>query len=178
MKGVRAAARYAKALLQLAEQNQLTEKVVQDARMIHGLISDSKELELLLSSPLVKADKKMLVLNKLFEGKVEDLSLKLIQQTVKQNRENLLSVIFAEMIAQYNKANQIAKVDVTTAIPLEDSVREDIKAKLVQAYKLSKVELVEKVDESLLGGMILRIDDKQLDASIRRKLNDIKKELV
>ncbi|MEQ8907665.1 MAG: ATP synthase F1 subunit delta [Vicingaceae bacterium] len=178
MKGVRAAVRYAKALLQLAAEKQLTEQVVQDARMVHALISESKDLTLLLNSPLVRADKKEAVLTEIFSGKVQDLSLKLIQQTVQHNRENLLGVIFEQMITQYNNSHRIAKVDVSTAIPLEESIKEEISKKFIETFKLSKVELNEEVDEDLIGGLVLRMGDKQLDASIRRQLNDIKKELV
>tara|TARA_B100000965_G_C19542408_1_gene736202 strand:+ start:973 stop:1509 length:537 start_codon:yes stop_codon:yes gene_type:complete len=178
MKGVRAAARYAKAFLQLAKEQNATQAVIEDARMISRIVTESKELHLMLNSPLIKADKKGLALNKVFEGKVNGLTLNLINQVVKQNRENILPTIADQMIAQYNEANKIASVSVTTAIPLDASVKADLIGKLKEAYQLTDVELEEKIDTDLIGGMVLRMGDKQLDASIRRQLNDIKKELV
>lgn len=178
MKGVRAAVRYAKALLQLAQEKNSLDVVIADVKLIHNTIEENRELALMLQSPLVKSDKKESVLTSIFGSKINELTLKFVQLVVEQKRENSLQTICEQFIASYNELKNIAIVNVTTTQPLTESLRAEIVKKIKSDYQLSEVELVEKVDESLIGGMILRIGDKQLDASIRRQLNDIKQELI
>ena len=101
-----------------------------------------------------------------------------IKQIVSQGRENILEMICEEFINQYNEIKNIAKVSVTTPVALTAELKQELIKKITTDYQLSEIELEEKVDESLIGGMVLRIGDKQLDASIRRQLNDIKQELI
>ena len=178
MKGVRAAVRYAKALRQLAEEKNLLDAIVADVKLIHNTIEKSRELELLLQSPLVKSDKKGEVLSSIFGSKINELTLNFIKQLLSQGRENILKTVCEEYINQYNAIRNIAKVSVTTSVPLTNELRTELVQKIKSDYNLSEVELTEKVDQNLIGGMVLRIGDKQLDASIRRQLNDIKQELV
>jgi F-type H+-transporting ATPase subunit delta len=178
MKGVRAAIRYAKALMQLAQDNKSIDAVVSDVKMIYNLINQSDDLRMLLSSPLIKSDKKQSILTSLFNGKVNDLTLKFIQLVVEQNREGSLAVIADEFITIFNEKNNIAKVSLTTAAALDDKSREMILNTIKEKYKFSEIQLEESVDSELLGGMIMRIGDKQMDASIRGQLRKIENELV
>ena len=178
MKGVRAAIRYAKALMQLAQENGSVEAIVTDVKMIHHLIENSDDLRMLLSSPLIKSDKKQSVLNTLFSGKVNDLTLKFIQLVVEHNREGSLGVMTQEFISLYNEKNNIATVNLTTATALDKGSRDLILKTIKEKYNFSEIQLNESVDADLLGGLVMRIGDKQLDASIRGQLNKIENELV
>ncbi len=178
MKGVRAAIRYAKALQQLAQEKNLLDIVVVDVKLIHNTIVENKELESMLQSPLIKADKKSNVLTEIFNEKINNQSLQFVQHVVAHKREAMLSVICEEFIKIYNEINNIASVTVTTPAALTDALRAELVNKIKTDYSLSAVELVENIDASLIGGIVLRISDKQLDASVRGQLNDIKQELV
>lgn len=178
MKGVRAAVRYAKAFQQLTKERNLLDTAIVDVKLIHNTIAENKELALMLQSPIIKADKKSTVLTLIFDKKINELSLTFLQQIVAHKREAILAVICEEFISIYNGIKNIAVVKVTSAVALTESMRADLIAKIKKDYSLSAVELSEKVDESLIGGMILRIGDKQLDASVRGQLNNIKQELV
>ena len=178
MKGVRAAIRYAKALMQLAEENKSLDTVVADVKMIHNLVEGSADLRMLLSSPLIKSDKKQSILTSLLTDKVSDLTLKFIQLVVEQNRESSLGVIAEEFIGIYNENNNIAKVSLTTATALDTNSRDLILKTIKEKYNFSEIQLEESVDADLLGGMVMRIGDKQMDASIRGQLRKIENELV
>ena len=178
MRGVRAAVRYAKALMQLAQEKGILDQIYKDIKSIDSAINGSHDLELLLQSPLVKSEKKQSILQSIFNGKVNDLSLNFINQVTKQNREGSLSIICEEFIKQYNTVNNIAKVSITTSTPLNAALKAELLAILKSKYKFSSIDLEEAVDASLIGGMVLRMGDNQLDASIRRQLNDIRNELV
>ena len=178
MKGVRAAIRYAKALEQLSQEKSILEVIVVDVKLIHNTIVENKDLAMMLKSPLVKADKKGNVLTSIFDKKINELTVKFIQLVVSHKRENILLAICEQVIGIYNEIKNISRVTVTTPNALTDALRTELVAKIKTEYSLSAVELVENVDASLIGGLVLRIGDKQLDASIRRQLNDIKQELV
>lgn len=178
MKGVRAAIRYAKALQQLAQEQQLLDTVIVDVTLIHSTIVNNNELTSMLRSPLIKADKKSSVITAIFDKKINEHTLRFIQLVVSHKREAMLDVICEEFIKVYDALKNIARLTVTTPSALTDALRAELINKIKSDYSLSAVELVEKTDASLIGGMILRMGDKQLDASIRRQLNDIKQELV
>jgi F-type H+-transporting ATPase subunit delta len=178
MKGSRAAVRYAKAFKQLSVENNLLDTVIEDIRFIHLTIESSRDLELMLRSPLIKMGKKRAVVKAVFEGKIHASTLNFLDHIVQNARENILSGIAESFIKQYNEIKNIASVSVTTSQAMKSDLKESLLASLKTKYSFSQIELEEKVDADLIGGMVLRIGDKQLDASIRRQLNDIKQELV
>ncbi len=178
MKGIRAAKRYAKSFMQLAIEKSVLDEVLLDIKMIHKLIADSKELKNMLQSPLVNSDKKRSICKQLFDGKVNALTSNFIDLCVELKREAVLDIICEEIIAQYNDLKNIAKVNISTAVKMSESNKAKILESIKSAYQLETIELTETVDESLLGGMVMRIGDRQLDASIKRQLVDIEKELV
>ncbi len=178
MRGVRAAARYAKALKQLAQEKGILNDVLNDINTIYSSINENRELALLLQSPLVKSERKKTILLSIYQGKVNELTLTFIKQVVALGRENILAVICEEFVNQYNEFNNIAKVTVKTSIPLQADQKTELINIIKSKYNFSSIDLDEQIDESLIGGMVIRIGDMQLDASIRRQLNDIKNELV
>lgn len=178
MRGARAAARYAKALKQLAQEKGILNDVLDDINTIYSSINENRELALLLQSPLVKSEKKKTILLSVYQGKVNELTLTFIKQVVALGRENILAVICEKFVNQYNEFNNIAKVTVKTSIPLQADQKAELINIIKAKYSFSSIDLDEQIDESLIGGMVIRIGDMQLDASIRRQLNDIKNELV
>jgi len=178
MKGNRAAVRYAKSLIILAKEKGQYDAVLADVQMLSNLIKESKELDLFLSNPLIKMEKRRSILASMFEGKVNALTYDFIQLVVTQKRESILKQIFNQFIAQYNELNKIANVSVSTAVAMDDKLKSQLMDSLKKAYNYAEIKLEEKVDEQLIGGLLLRIGDRQMDATIRRQLNDIEKELV
>ena len=178
MKGVRAAIRYAKALMQLAEEKKSLDLVVADVEMIHDLINKSDDLRMLLASPLINSDKKQSILNSLFSGKANELTMSFIQLVVEQNREASLGLMAQEFISIFNEKNNIATVSLTTAKELDKNSKELILNTIKAKYNYSKIQLEETVDSDLIGGLVMRIGDRQLDASIRGQLRKIENELV
>lgn len=178
MKGHRAAVRYAKSFMQIAKEKSILDELKGDVEGILNAIRESNELSNFLNSPLIKIDKKKEILNEVFQSKVNDLSLKFILQIADHKREGLLETICEEFIKQYNKEHNIAKVQLSTATKLTEAQRKGVLDFIDKNYDFKSVELEEEVDEELIGGLVLRIEDKQIDGSIKRKLQDIKQELI
>lgn len=169
--------RYANALMQLAAEANLLDKVFENMQLLRNSIADSKDLALLLKSPIVKGKDKIAVLDKAFQSKIEELSTKFLHLLVNKGRESYLSEICEAFINAYNAQHKIAKVTLTTAIPATEKIIAEVTTLLTQSGKYNKVAITQKVDESIIGGFILKMDDQLLDNSIQHKLRVIKKEL-
>ncbi|MCL7762175.1 ATP synthase F1 subunit delta [Polaribacter sp. Z014] len=175
MKDTRAALRYAKAILNLAKDSKEETVVNKDMLFIATTISENETFEVMLNSPIVKSSDKTKVLNALFTGKVNNITLGLFH-LLKDNKRIAMLLSIAQQYAiiyDYDKHLQEAKV--TTAIPLTKEVEDAFLAKIV-ALTGEKANLVNEVNPDILGGFILRVGDVQYDASISNYLNELKKE--
>ena len=172
MRNTRVTLRYAKSLLELAvEQNQL-DACKADMEDVVAACKESKELSLLLKSPVIKSDKKVAILNEVFAS-FNTLSKSFINIITNKKREMLLEEIAEQFLLVYKQHKGIESAVVTTAIPLDNDLRAAIQA-FVEKHGGGQVELTEKVDEKLIGGAVIRMGDKQLDASVLRQINDLK----
>jgi F-type H+-transporting ATPase subunit delta len=168
--------RYARALLSLASEEQIAGQVNEDMQYIHKVFSSSKELKIILKSPVVREGKKQRIIQQLFEGKIHPLLLGYIRIIVRKQRANLLDGIAAAYLKVYMEAMGIEVVELTTAIPVNDELKEKA---LMAARKLTKMQVIfrEKVNPDIMGGFILNLGDKQYDASVQKRLRRIKKHL-
>ena len=177
MGSTRVASRYAKALLGLAsERNELT-SVDSDINTLSSLVESSRDFELLLVSPVIKPDQKKSVLEALLKGKVSEVTYSFIQLLVSKGREGIVPSIIEETKAQLRTMNNIQAATVKTASPLDDSSRAKILAEVAKLHN-GEVELKEIVDPEILGGFVLRMDDREIDASIKRQLNKLGRKLT
>ena len=177
MKDTRAALRYAKAVLNLAIDLNKENEVNDNMQLIAGTIADSKDLQIMLSSPVIKADQKKETLLAIFAKKINNISEGLIGQLVDNKRLALLHEVATQysIIYDHYKGTQVARV--TSAVPLSDDLKEKVLAK-VKELTGKTTEIENTVDESILGGFILRVGDLQYDASIANKLNKLKREFT
>ncbi|WP_405610194.1 ATP synthase F1 subunit delta [Polaribacter sp. Asnod1-A03] len=175
MKDARAAIRYAKAILNLAKDSNEESVVNDDMLFIANTISENDEFAVMLTSPIVKASDKIKVLNALFQGKVNNITLGLFHLLQDNKRIAMLYSIAQQyaIIYDFDKHMQVAKV--TTAVPLTADIEKQILAKIV-ALTGEEANLENVVNPDILGGFILRVGDVQYDASISNYLNELKKE--
>ncbi len=160
-------------LLELATEQGALEKVRADVQMLLDSIAGSRDLLLMLRSPVIQHLKKGAVLQKIFEGKVQDLTMKFIRIVAAKGRENLLPEIAEEFIRLYNDQSGLQEAVVTTAFPIDKGIRGEFE-KLVGDYSGKKAVLEEVVDESIIGGYTLLMGDRKIDASVTGKLKELK----
>ncbi|RYD52950.1 MAG: ATP synthase F1 subunit delta [Sphingobacteriales bacterium] len=176
MQNPRLASRYAKSLLDLAqEQNQL-DSVLQDMQLIQSATAGTPELAQLMRSPIVNAEKKNTVLKAIFEGKVQPLSIAFIHLLTSKGREKVLLEITASFISQYKELKRIRVAKLITATPANDQLKQTLQAKAEAALPGYTVEFQTEVDPSIIGGFILEVGDKMIDASVRRDLSEVRKQ--
>ena len=173
MKQSRATIRYAKALLQLSIEKNSLQKSYSDMLLVDSICSESKEFSLLLKSPIVKTDLKLKVFDLIFSKNLSDLGMMFVNIIVSKRRESLLSGIAKSFINIYKDANNIETATIKTALPISDDLKNSVVA-YITALTNNKVELTEIVDENIIGGAIIRMGDRQLDASISSEISELR----
>jgi F-type H+-transporting ATPase subunit delta len=178
MQNPRLAARYAKSLLDLAiEQNSL-ESTLQDVQGMRDTMRDSKEFVSILRSPVIKADKKNAIIEAVIGNRMNPLSKAFVKLLVAKGRESDLPEIANTFIEQYKTLKKIRTVKLITASAVDASVTETIRQKVAASQPDQSIEMTTEVNPALIGGFILQFDNKVVDASVRRDLNDIKKQFL
>ncbi|WP_107039543.1 ATP synthase F1 subunit delta [Brumimicrobium mesophilum] len=176
MEGLKVASRYAQSLIELAEEKQATDAVLKDMEYLLATTNGHNDFHVFLNSPLINSDKKNNVFDKLF-GDFQEISKKFIRLLTKNNREMILPLVAEEFITKLNTIRGIVPLTITSAVKLEDSVKAIILERLNKHIEGS-IELTEKVDESLIGGFVVRMGDTRIDASIAHQLNEMKQRLI
>ena len=172
MSGTRAAIRYAKAILSVATDNQASEKIQLEMDEISHTIASNAALNEALKSPVVKLSEKAAVLDKVFNNFSPEL--KSLFQTLAQNKRiDLLEEISLQYKQLYDQLNNKEVATVTTAVPMTSAMEAKVMAKL-KTLSSKKISLKKTVDETILGGFILRVGDQQYNASVSNQLNELK----
>ena len=174
MKATRLTSRYAKSLLSLSIEQNILSKTFSDMKHIQNICSENKDLSLLLKSPIIKTDKKLSILSKVFSSYVSETTMTFINIITSKKREIYLEGIAESFISLYKTHNDIETVTLTTSHPINEKTKLEI-LDFVKKNGKQKVEITQVIDEELLGGMIIRMGDKQLDASVSRNIKKLKK---
>lgn len=170
----RAASRYVKSLLDLAVEQKVLDQVHNDMLLFSKVVDENRAFGLMLRNPVIKHDKKRDVLEAIFKGKVHSLTMAFLDIITRKNREPILPVIAKEFHNSYNEYKGIRKATITTVVPLDAKLRAEFET-LVKTYSDKKqVELIEKIDKDMIGGFVLNIADRQIDASIKNKIAALK----
>lgn len=167
------AKRYAKSLLDFALEQKKLEEVKEDMSLIANTTRRSKDLLHMLKSPVIKTDKKINILGKIFAGQIGSITLNFITIIARKHRESIIPDIAHSFGQLYREHKGIIQAEITSAVPLDADSR---KKAIAFIQKLSdNVELKEKVNPDLIGGFIIRVGDKQYDESISSRINDLKR---
>lgn len=176
MKGNRAALRYAKAVLSLAREKNVAEEVNADMTHIKGTIAASADLRVLITSPVIKDTIKKDTLSQVFTS-TNGITRELFKVLLENNRINLLGLVALNYTQLFDEMNNVQVAKVTSAIALSPALEEKIQAK-VKELTGNAAKIENKVDESIIGGFILRVGDLQYNASIAAQLNNLKREFT
>ena len=176
MAGARAALRYAKAVLSLATDLKAVEAVNNDMKLISKTVAENKDLSVMLQNPVVRSSVKKTVLNEVFKN-TSTITGNLVTTLITNKRISLLEEVASKYNQLYDTLNGIQIAKVTTVVPLTDDLKAKVLAK-VKELTGKEVEIVNLIDENILGGFILRVGDVQYNASISNKLNNLKREFT
>ncbi|MFC4213285.1 ATP synthase F1 subunit delta [Pedobacter lithocola] len=178
MSEIKVASRYAKSLIDLAVENNGLAESYNDMVLFEKVVNETPELEAILKNPIVPLDKKTGILNGIFADKVGKLTIAFFKIVVNKGRSAILYATAKQVIQQYNQIKGIVTADVTTATALSAEAKEQIIAIVKRELGANEVIVKEKINEKLIGGFILKVGDKQFDASIASGLSKLKKEFA
>ncbi len=173
------ARRWAKALIDLAnEEGGISkEEILAGLKDVNNNIASSNELAEILTSPVVTQEEKLSVLTRLFQTRLMPIVFKFLTVVNSKNRLGYLSAIEQEFQRELEAEKNIIRVNVTSAIELDEGKKDYIRSKL--AEKLHK-EIISTwfVDSNIIGGLVFNISETVVDNSIRYRLENIRKHII
>lgn len=173
MSELRIASRYAKSLLELAAEKKALSAVMKDMSQFQAICEENRDFVVMLRNPVISHLKKLEILQKIFKGKVNKITLAMLDIIARKNRERFLPEIANEFKRQYNAHQGIVEASITTVVPLSKTLKKEF-GDIVKKITGQEVELTERVNPDILGGFILKIGDRQIDDSINSRLKELK----
>ncbi|MDN3668567.1 ATP synthase F1 subunit delta [Echinicola jeungdonensis] len=176
MSVTRVASRYAKSLLELALEKGILEDVHQDMQQFLDVVKSNRDFALLLKNPIIKSETKGKVLNSIFSKASSDLTLSFFDIISRKSREDILPAIAKEFHDQYNLYKGIQIAELTTSFEVDPEMKGKFADIVKEISGKSKVELIEKKDKNIIGGFVLKVNDRLLDESLSSKLRTLRLE--
>ncbi len=173
MKDARASLRYAKAILNLAIDKKTESEVNNDMLVIASTIEQSDDLKALLVNPVIKSSDKVKALNELFKDTC-DLTKGVFTLLQDNKRLAVLDLVAQKYTILFNSYKDASIAYVTTAVPLTKELEQKIQAKIISLVG-NEVAIENIVDESILGGVVIKVGDRQFDASLANKFSRLKR---
>ena len=171
------AQRYANAILEFADDKRLTkEQILSEFSDVVKSIDASSDIKRVMYSPVISSGEKKLVLEKMFEGRVDRVIINFLKLLVDKSRFSMLQTIFNECKAYVNKMNNLLALNITSAIELNDNEKAMVKVKLEKVLN-KEIELSWSVDGNIIGGLVFEAGDNIVDCSLRKKIQEINKEI-
>ena len=162
--------RYAKAFLEYAIENKMTEQGLADLELLTKTLQDNRELRNILSQPFLSKARKETIITRIFEGKISDKTLNFIKLMLDKNRHEIIPMILVPYRELYNEYKNIAEVTITTAVKIDEPTQQNL-IRFVKDSINGNIQIINKIDKSIIGGFVINYLDYQYDRSIR---NDLK----
>ena len=174
MSNLKVTTRYAKSILELANEQGKLEPVYADFLSLKKAM-ENRDLENMVKSPIISAAKKNSVFEALFGGSFDPLTISYLKLLTLKSRESDLRGIVTDFIAQYKALKGVTSVRLISAAPLTEAVINDIRTKLLASDSTAQsLDIETIIDPSLIGGFVVEFNDKRYDASIASKLVQMK----
>lgn len=177
MKSVRVARRYAQAVMEIAEEQDALDSVAADMVAIGADLRGSRELRLLLSSPVIHEGKKKAVFRELWEARVNRITMAFLLLLARKQRESVLPEVIEAFSVLHDQKRGVIGADVRTAVPISAAQEKDLGARLMRSTGKT-IRLRTIVDPALRGGLVVRIGDTVVDASVRRQLERLRERFL
>ena len=164
--------RYAKAFLEFAIQNNMTEEGLADLELLTVTIKSNRELRNILSQPFVSKNRKENIIVKIFKDRISDNTLKFTTLMLENNHPEILPEIIDTYRKLYNEYKNIAEVTITTAVEIDVPTQQKLLYFVKDKLK-GNVQIINKIDKNIIGGFIINYLDYQYDRSIRAELKSL-----
>lgn len=168
--------RYAEALFQIGEEEELTDMLYQELSEIVNLIKVNQDLFSILKSPVISKKEKISIVDNIFEDKININIKNFLKILIEQDRISFISDISDSYKELLNEKNNILEGFVISAIPMKKEEIKELEEKLSEKYN-KNVTLENKVDKSILGGVLVRLGNEEIDGTVKTRLDKMKEQL-
>lgn len=168
--------RYAEALFLIGEEDNKIESLYNELKEIASLMATNKELSNVMRSPLVSKSEKISIIDKLFLDKIDDDLRNFLKILVEKGRISSIKEIEAKYKSLFNEKNNIVEGYVISAVPMDELEIKELEGELSRKYN-KNITLENKVDKDILGGVLVKIGNTELDGTIKTRLNNMKNQL-
>ena len=165
--------RYAEAIFQVGEENNTTDKLYQELKEVFEIITSNEELFSVMKSPLIGKEDKKKVLENVFKGQISSEMNNFLKIIIDKDRIVALNEIEKSFNELLKEKNNILEGIAISAIKMEESELKNLEFKLSQKYNKT-VTLTNKVDETILGGVLVRLGNEEIDGTVKTRLNKMK----
>jgi F-type H+-transporting ATPase subunit delta len=168
------AERYAKALFNLALEMKKLERVKADIDLVETVTLENPEFRRTLESPIIRGGKKIKIVSGIFENHLDELTLRFLNLVARKERTIFLGAICKSFIKLYNEYHNILIVKLISAVPIRKNLKEKLIG-LFEARTHKTIHLIEEIDENMLGGFIISMEDQKFNASLKHKIIELSK---
>lgn len=169
---------YGEALFELAVEEGKEDEFLEEINSLKDIIDSNPDFSKLMNHPKILKEEKLEVVDNVFKGRVSNEILGFLNLIVTKDRYDEIDGILDYFIDEVKHLKGIGVAYVSTALELSDSLKEAVENRLLETTSYKKMEMHYKVDESLIGGMVIRIGDRVVDSSVQTKLNKLQRELL
>lgn len=173
----RVSLRYARAIFDLAMEQNMAKQVYDDFALISETVRQTHELVVFIENPVIKPHKKIAVFEEMFKAKISQSTMKLLNTITEKGREILILNISKQYEKIYNQAFNRLPVNIVTASELDAQHKEQLLKKLADAFG-KEILPTFTVDKSIIGGIKFHVADKIIDSSVKNKLDKLKHDMV
>ncbi len=177
MKDIVLARRYARALLDIAVERDILGKIHQEVTFFRETLEKNHDLRLFLYSQEVSSKEKKAAMERLLQDRVSNVFFNFILVLLRKNRQRLFPIIAQEFSALVDRRNKRLRAVSTTALPLDASTAAQLKSVLDKMFD-ADVTIENRVEPSILGGLIVNVEGRVLDGSLRSQLSRLKQRLT
>jgi len=168
---------YAEALFQVARAEEMLDRVEEELTRLNKSLDSNAELREFLSTPQISSDGKKNALSQIFGGKASPITFHWINMVIDQGRQRRLPTIMEAFFTLAQDARDKITAEVITSIPLSEDLVQRLEQELSKVTK-KRVFLKPIIDDSILGGVIVKIENKVIDGSVKHRLEEIKNEMI
>lgn len=168
---------YGEALFQLAVEEQKEDQFLEEVLSLQKVLAENGELNDLMNHPKISKEEKEEVLKNVFQNRLSDELTGFLVLILQKDRYGELDGILDFFVGKMKEYKGIGTAYVTTAVPLRDKQKTEIKERLLATTTYREMEVYYEEDKTLIGGIVIRIGDRVVDSSIRTKLERLTKEL-
>ena len=168
---------YGDALFELAVEEKKIDALYEEAQFMRTVLAENKDFVAMMTHPQIPQEEKLSSVETIFKGRISDEIIGLMRMVVEKGHFSDMDAVFSYFIERVMDYKNIGVAHVSTPMALSDGEKEKIKERLLETTDYESFEMDYSVDESLIGGMVIRVGDRVVDSSIRTKLYNLRRSL-